>query len=196
MVSDMNETKIAANPNISPYPMPVVIVGAIVNGRPNFMAVAWFGKLHGRPNIWGLSIGKEQYTLEGIKANMEFSINIPDASLIEKTDYVGIVSGRDEDKSIQFEIFYGKLKSAPMINECPLTAECKVHDMVDLPSTVLVLGEVVSAYTESQFTTNNVLDPKKVNPILLTQPDNHYWSMDRVIGNAFSDGKKLSTRGL
>lgn len=189
----MNNEKIEVNPGISPYPMSVVIVGAMVNDNPNYMTVAWFAKLHGRPNIWGFSIGKEQYTLEGIQRNREFSINIPNQELIEKTDYAGIVSGRNENKSELFHTFYGSSDSIPMIRECPLTAECKVYEIVDLPRVSLVLGEIVSAYTEDRFLTNGILDPVKINAFTFTQPDNHYWSIGDVVGNAFSDGKKLST---
>jgi len=189
----MNNDKIEINPGISPYPMSIVIVGAMVNNKPNYMTVAWFGKLHGRPNIWGFSIGKEQYTLEGIQKSREFSINIPSQELVEKTDYVGIVSGRNEDKSLQFDTFYGNSKSIPMIRECPLTAECKVYDIVNLPSVSLVLGEIISAYSESRFMTDGILDPLKINSFTFTQPDNHYWSIGKIAGNAFSDGNKLST---
>ena len=122
----MANPKIKINTGISPFPMPVVIVGSIVNGKPNFMTVAWFNRLNSRPNLWGMAIGKKQYTLEGINETREFSMNIPNVDSVVKTDYVGIVSGRNEDKFDQFDVFFGESKNAPMIKECPVTAECKV----------------------------------------------------------------------
>jgi len=185
-------SKIEIGPRVSPYPMQVVIVGTIVDDQPNFMTVAWMNRLNGNPPIWGLAIGKKAYTLKGIKVNRTFSINIPSIDLVAKADYVGIVSGRNVDKSKLFEVFYGKLESVPMIQECPLCVECKVYDIVELPRTDLVMGEIIAAYTEKRYMSNETLDPKKINPFVLTQPDNHYWELGEVVADAFAIGKTLN----
>ncbi|MFX0209853.1 MAG: flavin reductase family protein [Candidatus Hodarchaeota archaeon] len=185
----MSKTEIGAR--ISPYPMPVVLVGAIVDNRPNFMTVAWINRLNGNPPIWGLAIGKNAYTLEGIKTNKTFSINFPGVDLVDVADYCGIVSGRKVDKSKLFKVFYGKLESAPMIQECPLTIECRVYNIIELPKTDLVLGEIAAAYTEEKFMSEGKLDPKKINPFMLTQPDDHYWGLGEIVADAFTIGKTL-----
>lgn len=41
--------KVSFNPRTTAYPMPVVLVGATVDGRPNYMAVAWFSKVNSNP---------------------------------------------------------------------------------------------------------------------------------------------------
>jgi flavin reductase (DIM6/NTAB) family NADH-FMN oxidoreductase RutF len=68
----------------------------------------------------------------------------------------------------------GELANAPMIQECPLTIECKLHDTIDFQTNLLVLGEVDAAYTENQYLTDGKVDVKKVNPAVLTMPDNRY----------------------
>ncbi|MBY8998765.1 MAG: flavin reductase, partial [Candidatus Thorarchaeota archaeon] len=90
-----------------------------------------------------------------------------------------------------FEVLNGTLENAPMIKECPLNLECQLYELVDLPKAILVLGEVMTAYSDDRFMTNGILDPKKIDPILLTQPDNHYWTIGEIVGNAFAVGKKL-----
>ena len=35
------------------YPMPVVIVGTVTDGKPNFMTAAWLTKLHSDPPLLG-----------------------------------------------------------------------------------------------------------------------------------------------
>ena len=125
--------KIKLEPNTNPNPMSVFLVGANVEGQPNFMTVAWATKVHYRPPIIAASINKRQYTAEGIKQTNHFSLNIPSVEMVEKVDYCGIVSGRKSDKSKLFDIFYGELKDAPMIRQCPLCFECKVVDIYDLP---------------------------------------------------------------
>jgi len=95
--------------------MPVAIVGATVNDKPNFMTVAWFSKVNINPPMMMIALGKQKYTGEGIKESMAFSINIPGKDLIKETDYCGIKSGRTEDKSRLFKVFYGETGTAPMI---------------------------------------------------------------------------------
>ena len=120
------------------------------------------------------------------------SLNIPDVDIVVKTDYVGIVSGREEDKSDHFEVFFGESKSAPMIKECPVNAECKVYDIIELPGTMLVVGEIVHAYSAEIYTTDRVLDYKKIHPFVFTAPEHYYRELGEKIGTAFVDGKSLS----
>ena len=100
------------------YPTPTTIVGAMVDGRPNFITIAHVGIVnHATPQLISLSMAKVHYTNEGIKENKAFSVNIPSENLVTETDYVGLVSGKKTDKSGLFEIFYGGLENAPMIKE-------------------------------------------------------------------------------
>ena len=43
-------------------------------------------------------------------------------------DYCGTVSGRDADKVAVcgFNVFYGEIETAPLIEQCPLNLECRV----------------------------------------------------------------------
>ena len=185
-------SKIKITPDVSPFPMPVAIVGALVNNRPNFMTVAWFNRLHGKPPIWGVAFGKNQYTLEGIRENKTFSINIPNVNLVKKADYCGIVSGRKVDKSKLFTVFYGELESVPMVQECSLSLECRVYDIIELPKITLVLGEVITGYTEEQYMSKEKLDSRKINPFTFSQPDNKYWALGDMVADAFTIGKTFS----
>ena len=85
--------------------MPVTIVGANVEGKPNFMPIAWCSIVEHSPPMIAISASKNHYTNKGIKENGTFSINIPSIDMIEITDYIGIKSGKDIDKSELFEVF-------------------------------------------------------------------------------------------
>ena len=41
------------------YPMPVVIVGTVTDGKPNFMTAAWITKLHYEPPLVGIALGRK-----------------------------------------------------------------------------------------------------------------------------------------
>ncbi|MEM2146315.1 MAG: flavin reductase family protein, partial [Candidatus Jordarchaeaceae archaeon] len=113
------------------YPMPVTLVGANVNGKPNYLTVAFCGMVNLNPPLISVSLNKTHYTNQGIRENKTFSVNIPSAEMAIVTDYCGLFSGSRVDKSQIFETFYGKLKTAPMIKECPLNLECKLVKTLD-----------------------------------------------------------------
>ena len=183
--------KINIGSRVTPYPMPVTLVGTLVGDKVNFMAVAWVNRLNNNPPIWGAGINKNHLTAKAILEQNAFSINFPTVDMIEKTDFCGLNSGNKVDKSGVFDVFFGELKNAPMIRECPLTIECKLHDTIDLGTNLLVLGEVVAAYTEDQYLSDGKLDIKKVNPVVLTMPDNRYWTVGDYLAKAWGVGKKL-----
>jgi flavin reductase (DIM6/NTAB) family NADH-FMN oxidoreductase RutF len=111
--------------------------------------------------------------------------------MIEVTDHCGIVSGRKADKSVLFEVFYVETKTAPMIRQCPLCIECKLIDIHDLPTNAIYIGEVVAAYAEKKYLTEDKPDVKKMNSAVLTVPENRYWRVGEDLGQARRAGKKL-----
>jgi flavin reductase (DIM6/NTAB) family NADH-FMN oxidoreductase RutF len=185
----MNKIKIDSSAAFL-YPMPTVLVGSVVEGRANFMAVAWVSRVNFKPPLFAIALGPH-HTNKGIDENKEFSINIPNVSLIEKTDYCGLVSGSKTDKSELFTVFYGESEKVPLIKECPVCMSCSVYDAVKLPSNTLFIGEPKEVFTEEKYITDNRLDVKKINPLMLTMPDNHYWSVGENLGKAWNIGKNL-----
>ncbi|TFF91773.1 flavin reductase family protein [Candidatus Thorarchaeota archaeon] len=185
----MDQVKLGTQ--VTPCPMPVTLVGTKVGGRVNFMAVAWIARVNNKPPIWGAAIAKRHFTMEAIRESSEFSISFPTADMIEQTDYCGLGSGRKIDKSDVFDVFYGTLDGAPMIQGCPLSIECRLYDIVEMPTNNLVLGEVVGAYSEERYLTDSRLDITKANPVVLTMPDNRYWTIGQHLADAWSVGKSF-----
>ncbi len=169
---------------------PAIIAGALVNGKPNYLAMGNYGGISPRPvPIIYLSMNKVHYTNTGIKENGYFSVNWPSKELVQKTDYVGLVSGKDTDKSSVFTSFYGTVKKAPMIAECPINILCKLIQTIDLPTQEIFIGEVVETYVAKDGLTNDKPDLKKLNPVLLG--GGNYWDLGSKVGTSFSDGKAL-----
>jgi hypothetical protein len=65
---------------------------------------------------------------------------------------------------------------------------------VSFPTNEFFIGEIVESYTEEQYMTDGKPDIKKINPLLLTMPDNRYWVVGDHTGNAWSIGKQLKGR--
>jgi flavin reductase (DIM6/NTAB) family NADH-FMN oxidoreductase RutF len=180
--------KITIGNNVFVYPMPVTLVGTQVEEKANFMAVGWISRVNGNPPYICIGINKNHYTVKGIIENGGFSVNFPTADMMKETDYCGIVSGRKEDKSKIFEVFYGKFEAAPMIRECSLNLECGLVETMEFPTHYLFVGEILAAYSEEEYLTEGRLDIEKMRPLLLTMPDNSYWTVGDYKGAAWKTG--------
>jgi flavin reductase (DIM6/NTAB) family NADH-FMN oxidoreductase RutF len=181
--------------NLFCLPWAQTILGTHLKGKVNFMALDWLTRVNVTPALLGICVHKGHASHEAIVDTGEFSVNLPTVEMVEKTDYAGLVSGRHVDKSDLFKVFYGELKSAPMISECPLTMECKLIQAVDLPTNSFFISEIMNIYAEDEILSEGKPDMKKMRPFLLTMPDNNYWAIGENIGRAWSAGKKLRQTG-
>ncbi|MFZ0005650.1 flavin reductase family protein [Methanoregula sp.] len=175
-------------------PMPVVLVGTQVKGKVNFMTVAWCTRANSDPPMIVCGINRMNYTPEGIVENGTFSVNLPSASLVEKTDYCGLVSGERVDKTEVFEVFHGILDNAPMIRACPVTLECRLVHTLELPTNFLFVGEICGAYADAHIIKDNRPDFEAIDPLILTMPDNTYHHLGSTVGEAWNTGKGLIKR--
>ena len=172
-------------------PMPVVLVGTQISGKANFMPVGWCSRANFSPPMIACGIGNHHYTAKGILETKTFSVNIPSIDLLERTDYCGLVSGAKTDKSSVFDIFYGSLGTAPMIQQCPICLECRLIQSILLPTNTLFIGEISEAYADERVIVDGKPDFSLIKPLLLTMPDNHYWNLGEISGKAWSAGKRL-----
>ena len=177
------------------YPTPTVLVGAIVDSKPNFITIAHIGIVnHAQPFLISMSLGKVHYTNAGIIENKAFSVNLPSEKMVVKTDYVGMVSGKKTDKSSVFDIFYGELSHAPMIEECSLNMECKLYDIYDTPTHDLFIGEIVETYAEESVLTEGKVDIAQVKPLLFDMSSLKYWALGEPIAGCWNVGKQMKKK--
>lgn len=174
------------------YPMPTTLVGATVNGKPNFLAVAHVGILnHGTPQYLSIGLSKVHHSNPGIHANRTFSICMPSEDLMVETDYCGIMTGKKTDKAALFDLFYGELATAPMIRQCPVNMELKLHDVMDFPTHDIFIGELVQTYAEDHVLSEGKVDIAKLRPLLFDMASIQYWRLGAAVGKCWNVGKKL-----
>lgn len=172
------------------YPMPTVIVGAMVEGRPNFNTIAYAGIAQSKPPMLAVSMDKSRFTHRGIVENRTFSVNIPSEEMVVVTDYIGIYSGTKVKKSTLFSVFYGKLRNAPMIEECPVNMECELVTAMDFGGkNDFLVGKIIESYAEEKYCTGGFPDIKKIKPFVFTRYDLNYWKIGENLGRALSVGK-------
>ncbi len=171
-------------------PMPLVLVGAAIEGKANFMPAAFVGIVNFKPATIVCGLNPEHRTSQMIEQTGAFSINIPTPSMVEVTDHCGLVSGTKFDKSCVFPTFTGRETVAPMIRDCPLTAECKLINSVALGGDTAYFGEIVAVYAEQDVLTDDQVDWLRINPLLFTFPKPSYWRLGEYIAPAWQVGKK------
>ena len=171
------------------YPLPTTLVGALVEGKPNYLTIAHVGIM----DMGSISLGmaKIHYTNQGIKANGTFSVNIPSVKMVKETDYCGLVSGKTNDKSLCFKTFYGKLKTAPMIEECALNMECQLIKTVDIPSHDVFVGKIHTTYCDENVLSDGEVDFEKLQPLLFIINNRSYWKLGARLAKAWEVGKEL-----
>jgi flavin reductase (DIM6/NTAB) family NADH-FMN oxidoreductase RutF len=174
--------------------MPTLLVGANVDGKPNFMTVAWGNIANAEPPMAAVAIRGSRHTHLGIEQNKTFSINIPFADLVKEADYCGIASGAKVDKvrNCQFAVFYGKLGTAPMIEQCPINLECSVQHSLKLGSHTLYIGRIDEVHISSEYLSEGKVDPDKMNPLVfLGEPLRQYHAVGKLQGKAYTIGLEI-----
>ena len=172
--------------------MPSVIIGTVIDRKPNFMLCTWVSRLNRNPPTWMASINRKHYTMDGIREKRVFSMNFPSASMVQVADFIGTNSGRNVDKSSLFNIFYGETE-APMIEECVLNMELEVKEIFELPDHFVVLGDAVNSYVDEENMSDGLPDMKMMNPVIYTGAEKQptYWTLGEKLGDAFQIGKEF-----
>lgn len=184
------EGKITIPPAIKSnvFPVPVVICGTLVDGRPNFNTLGNFGLISPtRPNpIVYISSCKKHFTNIGIRKSGYFSVNIPSRNIIAQADYLGVVSGHKTDKSNILTVFYGRYGNIPLLAECPLNYICKVIRHIEIRDKDLFIGEIVESFISAEYLKNNKIDIEGLEPLIYTA-DNNYRVPSTPVGKAYKE---------
>lgn len=147
--------------------MPVVIVATKDNDVVNFATHGMYGQLANEPPLIYISVLKHHHTAKSILNTRTFSINFPSTKQIEKIKLCGSKSGADVDKSKVFEVFYGQSET-PMVKECAVNLDCKVHDILDTKEMHIFIGEVLRIYCNEECLKENEIIAKTVDPLVCT----------------------------
>lgn len=173
------------------YPMPVLIIGTYdENGTPNAMNAAW-GGIYDTNQVM-VCLADDHKTTENIKKQGAFTVSFATAKTVIPSDYVGIVSANDVPDKMQragFHITKSEYVNAPLIDELPMTVECK---LIKFNEDGICVGEIVNVSADdSILDENGKIDAKKLDPIIYDSVTHAYWTFGERVGRAFYDGKKI-----
>lgn len=141
---------------LNPVPA-VMITSQNSEGKANVFTVGWIGTACTRPPMITVAIRPERLSYDYIKETEEFVVNLPPASMTQIVDYVGVVSGKREDKieKLKLALQPSERVAVPSLADCPVNIECKLKSITPLGSHDLFLAEVVSISVDE-----NIIDEK------------------------------------
>ncbi len=172
------------------YPLPVLIIGTYdESGKPNAMNAAWGGIYDTDQVMLCLSHGHKTY--KNIQAKGAFTVSMGTADQAVACDYVGMESGNKVENKFQkagFTAAKSEFVDAPIINELPMTLECK---LVGETPEGIVIGQIVNISADESILTDGAIDPALLKPITFDPVHNSYRTLGEEVAKAFSAGAVL-----
>jgi len=176
------------------YPTPVLVIGTYdEEGRPNIMTCAWGGICCSTPPCLAVSLRKATFTYGNLVARKAFTVSLPSEAAIQAADYVGIVSGREEDKfdAMGLTPVRSALVDAPYVAEFPLALECRLLHTIEIGLHTQFIGEILDVKAEEAVLDGEgTPDVEKIRPILFAPGTRAYNAVGAFLGTAFAVGRK------
>ena len=170
-------------------PQPCVMVATWDKDHtPDVMMAAWAGQYDNKQIVISMSRHK---TTDNIELTGAFTVSFADIRTVAESDYFGLVSGHkvpDKVARVGFTASPSPNVDAPIINEYPLTLECKVVSWQD----GILIGEVVNMSADESILTDGKVDLEKLQPIVFDAASVTYRAIGDVVGQAWVSGKKFT----
>ena len=141
-------------------------------GVLNAAPFSYFNVFNATPPILGIGIGQRREgenkdTLANIKAKGEFVVHIVNETLAETMVETSIPFPSDEGEvaALGLETSPSRVVGVPRLERAPVAMECRTHQLIELGSSTLVLGEVVSFHVQDELLDEGKIDPRKLRAI-------------------------------
>ena len=194
---DTNKTfnEVAGRKNFGPShalmttPQPCVMIATWDKDHtPDVMMAAWAGQYDHNQIVVSMSKHK---TTENIELTGAFTVSFADVRTVAESDYLGIASGAkvpDKVAKVGFTVSPSPNVDAPIIDQYPLTLECKVISWKD----GILVGEVVNMSADECILTEGKVDLGKLQPIVFDAAALTYRALGDIVGQAWGSGKKFT----
>ena len=194
MDTDKSFNEVAGRKNFGPShalmttPQPCVMIATWDKDHtPDVMMAAWAGQYDHNQIVVSMSKHK---TTENIELTGAFTVSFADVRTVAESDYLGIASGTkvpDKVAKVGFTVSPSPNVDAPIIDQYPLTLECKVVSWKD----GILVGEVVNMSADECILTDGKVDLGKLQPIVFDAAALTYRALGEVVGQAWGSGKKF-----
>lgn len=165
------------------YPIPAVMVSCGTFKNSNIITVAWTGIINTNPAMVYISVRPSRFSYDLIKKQGEFVINLTTEKLAKATDWCGCRSGNKYDKFKEMGLHKQKAKfvKCPLIEESPVSIECKVREIKELGSHHMFIADVIAIDVDEKFIDKKgAFDISKCD--LISYANGGYYKQGRKIG--------------
>ncbi len=177
--------KLIENPgNPHFYPWPLILVSSIdEQGKPNIITIGAASVCCARPWVLGFAMGVHQYSYELIKRTGDFGVNIPDVAQLPGADYCGRVSGRSTNKfeDLGWTPQPSREIESPLIEQCPVSIECRIVEVAHLGDHDWVMGEAQVAWIDEEILEGRRIAHDRTNPVWSFYGE--YWTVGEKIAD-------------
>ena len=146
--------KLVKTPRVTVNPHPSTIVSCRDrDGRNNALAVGFIANVSFDPVMVMIGIVPARYSWHIVKESRCFVVNLPSKSIKKEFQYLGTMSGRDEDKfkALGLEWENGSVVDAPLLTACPVSIECTVTESIKPGTHELFVGKVEAVHVDERF---------------------------------------------
>ncbi len=150
--------KVELESELTLYPCPIVLVTCQdKNKKANIITISWAGIICSKPEKIMISVKPQRYSYDLIAESKEFVINIPTTKYVREMDICGTRSGRNVDKFdiCNFTKSESRVISTPSINECPVSIECMVEQVLPVGQHHMFISKVVSKSIDLKYCTDD-----------------------------------------
>ena len=176
-------------------PQPVLILGTYnADGSANAMNAAWGGQWDAKEIM--ISMGAHA-TTENLARCPEFTVAFATRDTMVAADFVGIVSAKNDPEKMQktgWTVQRAENVDAPVFADFPMTLECRILRKIDESEEgYYIVAEIVNVLVNEDFLAEDGKPDVEKMHLIVYDPIHHgYMELGSRVGNAFSDGKKLS----
>ena len=168
------------------YPFPAALVSCGRNeDEYNVFTVAWVGTVCSDPAMCYISVRPSRYSYDIIKRNGEFVINLTNEYLARAADWCGVRSGKDFNKFKEMNLtpVETDVVDSVLIDESPLSIECKVKQVIPLGSHDMFLAEVVNVLADEKYMDAQTNAFLLSDARLIAYNHGNYYKLGAQIGN-------------
>lgn len=174
--------------------MPVLMIATYgENDKVDVMNMAWGGVC--ASNMVALNIDEDHKTTQNIKERMAFTLSVADIDHLEESDFFGIASGNkmeDKFERTGMHAIRSDKVDAPVIEEYPLTLECRVVALENTVYGFRVLGEIVNVLADEKvLDEKGRVDPTRLNAFIFDQCQSGYYKVGEKVGQAWKSGTRF-----
>lgn len=179
------------------YPMPCALVVGGTMERADTLAVAWINVVASTPPTIAMGLRESRNTLELMRGNGTFTVNIPRADMAEVVDFCGLTNGRATNKfaTTGLTLLPAAVVETPIIAECPYNIECRITNEVTVGSYRVIFGEIVEAHADEDILSDvggDLIDVGALDPLVYIAGSREYRRLGAKVADAFSIGHTVT----